>query len=144
VVPLTELVAGEATVVWRLNLLMLLLALAALTASTLGLVSTTTAGVVERSREFGLLRALGATSSQLATLLLTESLVVALAGGALGWLLGTATAVAIRGDAFASPAAAQPLLLPLALLVAAVVAVAGTIGPMRLALRFDPIEALRA
>jgi putative ABC transport system permease protein len=144
VVPLTELVAGEATVVWRLNLLMLLLALAALTASTLGLVSTTTAGVVERSREFGLLRALGATSSQLATLLLTESLVVALAGGALGWLLGTVTAVAIRGEAFASPAAAQPLLLPLALLVAAVVAVAGTVGPMRLALRFDPIEALRA
>src|SRR5262249_20885128 len=37
VVPLTELVAGEASVVGRLNLLMLLLALAALTASTLGL-----------------------------------------------------------------------------------------------------------
>ena len=144
VVPLTELVAGEASVVWRLNLLMLLLALAALTASTLGLVSTTTAGVVERAREFGLMRALGATSAQLAALLLTESLLVALAGGALGWLLGTATAALIRGDAFAAPAAAQPLLLPVALLVAAAVAVAGTIGPMRMALRFDPIEALRA
>jgi putative ABC transport system permease protein len=144
VVPLTELVAGEAGVVWRLNLLMLLLALAALTASTLGLVSTTTAGVVERAREFGLMRALGATSAQLAVLLLTESLLVALAGGALGWLLGTATAAGIRGDAFAAPAAAQPLLLPAALLVAAVVAVAGTVGPMRLALRFHPIEALRA
>jgi len=144
VVPLTELVAGEAGVVWRLNLLMLLLAVAALTASTLGLVSTTTAGVVERAREFGLMRALGATSAQLAVLLLTESLVVALAGGALGWLIGTGTAVAIRGEAFAAPASAQPLLLPAALLVAAVVAVAGTIGPMRLALRFHPIEALRA
>jgi putative ABC transport system permease protein len=144
VVPLTELVAGEAGVVWRLNLLMLLLALAALTASTLGLVSTTTAGVVERAREFGLMRALGATSAQLAVLLLTESLLVALAGGAFGWLLGTITAAAIRGDAFAAPAATQPLLLPIALLVAAAVAVAGTIGPMRLALRFDPIEALRA
>jgi putative ABC transport system permease protein len=144
VVPLTELVAGEASVVWRLNLLMLLLALAALVASTLGLVSTTTAGVVERAREFGLMRALGATSAQLAVLLLTESLLVALAGGALGWLLGTATAAAIRGDAFAAPAAAQPLLLPAALLVAAAVAVAGTIAPMRMALRFDPIEALRA
>jgi len=144
VVPLTELVAGEASVVWRLNLLMLLLALAALTASTLGLVSTTTAGVVERAREFGLMRALGATSGQLASLLLSESLLVALAGGALGWLLGTATAALIRGDAFAAPAAAQPLLLPAALLVAAAVAVAGTVGPMRVALRFDPIEALRA
>jgi len=143
VVPLTELVAGEASVVRRLNLLMLLLAMAALTASTLGLVSTTTAGVVERAREFGLMRSLGATSGQLAVLLLAESLWVSLAGGALGWLLGTATAAAIRGDAFAAPTAAQPLLLPLALLVAAVVAVAGTLAPLRLALRYDPVEALR-
>src|SRR5262245_37952505 len=143
VVPLTELVAGEASVVRRLNLLMLLLAAAALTASTLGLVSTTTAGVVERAREFGLMRSLGATSGQLAVLLLAESLCVSLAGGALGWLLGTATAAAIRGDAFAAPTAAQPLLLPVALLVAAGVAVAGTLAPLRLALRFDPVEALR-
>jgi len=143
VVPLTELVAGEASVVRRLNLLMLLLAAAALTASTLGLVSTTTAGVVERAREFGLMRSLGATSGQLAVLLLAESLCVSLAGGALGWLLGTATAAAIRGDAFAAPTAAQPLLLPIALLVAAVVAVAGTLAPLQLALHFDPVEALR-
>ena len=149
VVPLAELVAGEANVVRRLHLLMLLLALAALTASTLGLLSTTTASVVERAREFGLMRALGATSGQLALLLLAESLWVSLAGGALGWLLGTAAAVAIRGQAFAAPGQpllgsyAQPLLLPVALLVAAVVAVAGTVGPLRIALRFDPVEALR-
>ena len=149
VVPLTELVAGEAGVVRRLHLLMLLLALAALAASTLGLVSTTTATVVERAREFGLMRALGATSTQLAVLLLTESLCVSLAGGAIGWLLGTAAAVAIRGGAFATPGHAlhaeptQTLLLPVALLVAAVVAVAGTVGPLRLALKFDPVEALR-
>ena len=143
VVPLTELVAGEASVVRRLHLLMLLLALAALTASTLGLVSTTTATVVERAREFGLMRALGATSAHVALLLLVESLCVSLAGGALGWVAGTAAAAAIRGSAFAAPAATQPLLLPVALLAAAAVAVAGTLAPLRLALRFDPVESLR-
>jgi len=142
-VPLIETVAGEAGVVGRLHLLMLLLALAALTASTLGLVSTTTATVVERARELGLLRALGATSRQIAGLLLAETLLVSLAGGALGWLAGTGTAVIIRGEAFAAPAAAQPLLLPVALAVAAVVGFAGTLGPLRLALRLDPVEALR-
>ena len=143
VVPMTELVAGEAAVVRRLHLLMLLLALAALTASTLGLLSTTTATVVERAREFGLMRALGATSAQLSLLLLSETLLVSLAGGGLGWLAGTGVAAAIRGDAFAAPAAAQPLLLPAALLVAAAIAVAGTLGPLRLALRLDPVEVLR-
>src|SRR5262249_51277126 len=39
VVPMTEVLAGEAMVVQRLNLLMLLLALASLAASTLGLLS---------------------------------------------------------------------------------------------------------
>jgi len=143
VVPVTELLAGEAGVVRRLNLLMLLLALAALAASTLGLLSTTTATVVERGREFGLMRALGATSSQLALLLLAETLVVSLAGGALGWAVGTAAATAIRGQAFAGPAAAQPLLLPAAMLVAVAIAVAGTLAPLRVALRMDPVEVLR-
>jgi putative ABC transport system permease protein len=143
VVPVTELVAGEAGVVGRLHLLMLLLALAAITASTLGLASTTTATVVERAREFGLMRAMGATSTQLATLLLAETLLVSLLGGALGWLAGTGAAALIRGDAFAAPASAQPLLLPAALAVAACVALAGTLGPLRLALRLDPVQVLR-
>ncbi len=143
VVPMTEMVAGEAGVVRRLHLLMLLLALAALTASTLGLVSTTTATVVERAREFGLMRALGATSAQLAALLLAETLLVSLLGGAFGWLAGTGAAAMIRGDAFAAPATAQLLLLPAALLVAGAVALAGTLGPLRLALRLDPVTVLR-
>jgi putative ABC transport system permease protein len=143
VIPMTELVAGEAAVVRRLHLLMLLLAAAALTASTLGLLSTTTATVVERAREFGLMRALGATSSQLALLLLAETLLVSLAGGGFGWLAGTGAAAAIRGSAFAAPVAAQPLLLPAALLVAAGIAVAGTLAPLRVALRLDPVEVLR-
>ena len=143
VVPMTELVAGEAGVVYRLHLLMLLLALAAIVASTLGLASTTTATVVERAREFGLMRAMGANSAQLASLLLAETLFVSLAGGALGWLAGTGAAALIRGDAFAAPASAQPLLLPAALAVAAGVALAGTLGPLRLALRLDPVEVLR-
>lgn len=143
VVPMTEVVAGEAGVVDRLHLLMLLLALAALTASSLGLLSTTTATVVERAREFGLMRALGATSTQLAALLLAETLLVSLAGGALGWLAGTGTAALIRGEAFAAPAAAQPLLLPAALVVAVLVALAGTLAPLRQALRLDAVEVLR-
>lgn len=143
VVPMTEVVAGEAGVVDRLHLLMLLLALAALTASSLGLLSTTMATVVERAREFGLMRALGATKAQLALLLLAETLCVSLAGGALGWLAGTGAAALIRGEAFAAPAAAQPLLLPAALVVAVLVALAGTLAPLRLALRLDPVEVLR-
>jgi putative ABC transport system permease protein len=142
VLPMTEVVSGEAGVVHRLNLLMLLLALAALTSSSLGLLSTTTATVMERAREFGLMRALGATSSQLATLLLVETLLVSLAGGALGWLAGTGAAVLIRGEAFAT-------LRPPSRCCCRLARGGGARGPrghtrtLRIALRMDPVEVLR-
>ena len=142
VLPMTEVVAGEGVVVGRLNLLMLLLALAALTASILGLLSTSMAAVIERGVELGLLRAIGATSRQIAALLLGETVLVSLAGGVIGWALGTAVAMAIRGGTFGT-AAFSPLLLPLALLVSLGVALLGTIAPLRVALRLEPTEALR-
>ena len=143
VLPMTELVAGEGVVVSRLNLLMLLLALAALTASALGLFSTSTAGVVERRAELGLLRALGATSGQIASLLLGETLLVSLGGGALGFLLGVGGAALIRGHTFGRAVDFPALLFPVALVLSLALALAGTLGPLRLALRVDPARVLR-
>jgi len=143
VLPLAEVVAGEAQVVGRLNLLLLLLALAALAAATLGLISTTTATVVERRVEIGLLRSLGASSRQLATLLVTETALISCLGGALGWVIGGAGAVLVRGQTFGQGGAFEPLLLPVAIGLALAVAFFGTIGPLRLALGLDPATVLR-
>ena len=143
VLPMTEVVTGEGRVVERLNLLMLLLALAALTASTLGLLSTTTATVVERAAELGLMRALGASGVQIGVLLLGETVLVSLLGGALGFWLGSAGAAAIRGNTFGTASPIQPLLLPVALALSAMLAFLGTIAPLRLALRLDPATVLR-
>lgn len=144
VLPMTEVIAGEGRVVERLNLLMLLLALAALTASTLGLLSTTAATVVERAPEIGLLRALGATGPQLAGLVLGETLLVALPGGALGWLLGGLAAGLIRGEALGGSSPLHVVLLPMALGAALGLALLGTVVPLRIALRVDPVAVLKA
>jgi putative ABC transport system permease protein len=143
VLPLAEVVAGEALVVSRLNFMLLMLALAALASATLGMVATTSATVVERRVEIGLLRSLGATSRQLATLLLGETLLVSLAGGAAGWLLGSLAAALVRGRTFGEGSIMEPVLLPLALSVALAVAFLGTLAPMRMALRLDPSTVLR-
>ena len=143
VLPLAEVVAGEGMVVSRLNFLLLLLALAALAAATLGLIATTTATVVERGADIGLLRSLGASSRQLAALLMGETVLVSLAGGATGWLLGSLAAAAVRGRTFGEGGMLEPLLLPLALALALAVAIIGTLGPLRMALRLDPATVLR-
>lgn len=143
VLPATERIAGEAHVVKRLTLLMVLLAGAALTASTLGLLSTTTATVVERSTELALLRAVGASPRQLAALLLGETALVSLCGGLLGWGAGSLVATAIRGGSLGEGGSFQPMLLPVALVIACVVGGLGTLAPLRIALRLDPARVLR-
>jgi putative ABC transport system permease protein len=143
VLPMTELVAGEASVIERLNLLMLLLGLAALTASTLGLLSTTTATVMERRVEIGLLRSIGASSRQLAALLFGETLLVSSLGGVLGWAAGSGAALLVRGESFGAVGAMRPLLLPVAVVLAIAVATLGTLGPLRLAIRVEPATVLR-
>lgn len=143
VLALAEVVAGEALVVSRLNFLLLLLALAALAAATLGLVATTTATVVERGVEIGLLRSIGATSRQLAALLMGETTLVSLSGGAIGWLLGSLAAALVRGRTFGEGSVLEPILLPVALAVALAVAFLGTLAPLRMALRLDPATVLR-
>lgn len=143
VLPASEALEGEGHVVRRLNLLMVLLALAALAASTLGLLSTSAATVVERGVELGLMRALGASARQIAALLLCETLLVSVAGGALGWAFGSLAAAAIRGQSFGAGGGMQPLLLPVAIAVALVVGLLGTLAPLRMALRLDAAAVLR-
>jgi putative ABC transport system permease protein len=143
VLPMSEVLAGEGRVVERLDLLMVLLGLAALTASTLGLLSTTAATVVERRVEIALMRSLGATSRQLGALLFGETLMVAALGGVVGWALGSLAARLVHGGSFGASGAARPLLLPVAVLLAILVATLGTLGPLRVALRIEPARVLR-
>ncbi len=143
VLPLTEVIAGEARVVSRLQRVMIALAALGLLVSVLGLISTVTATVIEREVELSLLRALGASAGGLGTVLLGETLLIAGAGGAIGWLLGSLAAWLIRGSAFGTQPSFHFLMLPVAVVLAALVALAGTLGPLRLALRLDPARVLR-
>ncbi len=56
----------------------------------LGVINTLSLSVIERTREIGLLRAVGVTRRQLRTMIRLESVVVAVLGGVLGTVLGVA------------------------------------------------------
>ncbi|MGW1553443.1 ABC transporter permease [Streptomyces sp. NPDC002346] len=131
-----------------LTLVYALLALAVLIA-LLGIANTLTLAIHERTRELGLLRAVGQTRSQLRTMVRWESVLVAafgtagglLLGGFLGWVLVKASEGA--GDtpfAFALP--------PTRLLVVALVGItAGALAgwrPARRAARLDVLRAIAA
>jgi putative ABC transport system permease protein len=141
--PVRQMVEAEGNIVHRLNLLMLLLSLAALVGAALGVTSTMTASVVERTPEIALARALGATRGAVLRFLVSEALVIALAGGLIGGLLGILLAQIAGRAAFGVNVPFHPLVLPLGLLVACMVAAAGSWAPFRRAAQLSPAQALK-
>lgn len=142
--PVAQLVRGEGRLVGRLNLLMLLLTGAALAAAVLGVMSTMVAGVVDRTPEIALLRALGATTPAVGRLFLGEALVIALVGGALGVGIGYGLAQVIGRGTFGTAVEPHPLLFPAGLALAVAVCLVGAWLPLRRAAAIDPARALKA
>jgi putative ABC transport system permease protein len=132
----TEDMAGFITVVYGMLILAIVIAL-------LGIANTLSLAVHERTRELGLLRAVGATRPQIRSMVRWESVIVAVFGtggglglGAfLGWGLGSAL-----GNPFAPPA----VQLAVIAVVGAVAGALAAIRPARRAARLAILSAISA
>ena len=138
-----QVAQNEGAVLTRIEGLMLLLTLAALVASALAVSAAMTTAMLQRRREVGLMKALGAGNPAIAAVFLAESAILALAGGGIGLLAGMAMARQIGKSIFGSAIGFDPVLLPLVLGLAVLVTFAGSAAAIRRALRFDPVIVLR-
>jgi putative ABC transport system permease protein len=127
-----------------LNLVYGLLALAVIIA-LIGIANTLVLSVYERTRELGLLRAVGTTRGQLRSIVRLESLVISLVGAieglALGMLFGWAIVAAMHSQGVTH------LVFPVAELVALAVlaglaGIVAAISPSRRAARLDILKAV--
>lgn len=125
-----------------LNILYVLLALSVVV-SLFGIVNTLVLTVFERTRELGMLRAIGLTRRQVRRMIRHESVITALIGGAIGIVLGLALAslLAARLDevSFAVPVGQ----LVVFAVVSVIVGIFAAIWPARRAARLNPLEALQ-
>jgi putative ABC transport system permease protein len=125
-----------------LNVLYLLLALSIII-SLFGIVNTLVLSVFERTRELGMLRAIGMTRWQVRAMISFESVITALIGAVIGIALGIALAglLAARLDfvAFSVPVGSVILFA----VAAIVVGLLAAIFPARRAAKLNPLEALQ-
>jgi putative ABC transport system permease protein len=98
--------------------------------------------VVERTREIGVRRAIGATRSHIRWQFLTEAVLLSLGGGILGVLLGMSIAKAIAVFS-PMPTLVRPALIVAGLLISVVTGVLAGVIPAWRASKLAPVEALR-
>jgi putative ABC transport system permease protein len=109
----------------------------------IGIMNIMLANVLERRREIGLLRALGARQRDIVRRFLREAVVICASGAAIGLLFGAALAYAIAKFA-AWQVAWPPLLILGSTLLCALIGLAFAVYPARQAAQLDPIAAIRA
>jgi putative ABC transport system permease protein len=125
----------------------------ALAVASLGIINTLVMAILERRREIGVLKALGASDRDVRKLFFAEAGVMGLAGGlfgvVLGWAIGRAiqlaTMIYLKRQGMNPPNIwSVPWWLVLgAIGFAVVVSLASGIYPASRAARLDPVEALR-
>ena len=109
----------------------------------IGIMNIMLANVLERRREIGLLRALGARQRDIVQRFLREAVVICASGAGIGLAFGAALAYLIA--AFAGWQVAWPPLLILAsTALCALIGLAFAVYPARQAALLDPIAAIRA
>lgn len=116
----------------------------------LGISSVLVVSVVQKQREIGILRAMGAGRRRIMTVFLLQGGLVGLAGSVLGSVLAFGLLV-VFSHIFKSPdgsplfsAQLDPMLVLLASVVACGVGLAAAAIPARSAARMDPVQAIRA
>jgi putative ABC transport system permease protein len=134
---------SEGRILSHVSTLLWIVTLAALLAAALAVAATSATTVIERRGEIGIMKAIGATNATVAGLFLAEQLMLAIVGGAIGFVCGAALARILGASVFGTPAAPRLVLLPVTLGIAAIVALLGSLVPLRRAARFDPAPILR-
>jgi putative ABC transport system permease protein len=139
---------SEGNVLKRISGLMWLISAAALLAAGFAVSAAMATAILERRGEIGLMRSLGASKGAIALLFYSETGLLAVLAGSLGYLAGSGLAAWLgarifRGDGGAAESALIPVLLPVVVALALVVAIAGSTPSIRAALRIEPSAILR-
>jgi putative ABC transport system permease protein len=138
-----QVAQNEGNVLSRITGLMLLITLAALFTSGLAVSAAMATAMFERRTEVGLMKALGAGHASLSSIFITESVLLACAGGVVGFLLGALLTREIGREIFGSSIDVQPVLLPVILGISIAVTFGGSAVAIRRAVKYDPVLALR-
>jgi putative ABC transport system permease protein len=140
---LSAILAAAKSISFVLSLVLLLVSTIALVISGIGIMNIMLVTVTERTREIGLRMAVGASRREILIQFLTEAVIISLAGGVLGILLGVAMPLSVQffTDDINIPISLTSIMV--AFSVSCVVGLVFGMLPANRASKLNPTEALR-
>jgi putative ABC transport system permease protein len=135
-------VTGLGAILTALTLALAAIAAISLAVAGIGIMNVMLVSVSERTREVGLLKAVGAGARQVLGLFLAEAVLLSTAGGLLGLAAGAAAVEGLVALYPGLPAQPPAWAVASALLLSITVGVVFGVLPARRAMRLDPVAAL--
>ena len=125
-----------------LNSFLLVLALISLFVGSIGIMNIMLVTVTERTREIGIMKSVGYSSSNVLSLFLLESIMVSFFGGVVGTAIGGMGAYILE-SALKLPPVFPLKLIEIGILVSVLVGITAGLYPARKAALMNPVDALR-
>ena len=140
--PVRQIAESEGKILDKTQLLMLLITVLSLLSAALGVSNLVSANIMERSRELGLLKAIGATDLSVIILVLAEIFIAGCIGGVAGYFLGLGLAQIIGSTVFGSGIANNIVVIPIVSVLMLLVLLIGSLPAIRMLLSLQPAEVL--
>jgi len=141
--PIRKVSYSEGRILDKIKGLMAIIAVIILSVTTLCAMTTLIAVVSERTREIGLMKAIGADDRNIVLQFLAETLIIALAGVAAGLLAGFMLAQILGQAVFGSFISFRWAVLPMTLVPSLCASLLAAALPVRMAVRIVPAQVLK-
>ncbi len=127
----------------KVKLLMIMVTAVVLISAGSSVTGTMSTTVLERSKEIGLMKAMGGTRWEVMLIFCGEAAMLGVLGGLGGYLFGSAIAQFITRTVFSASAEFIPWFAVVSLGVSIFLALLGSLGPMISVFKLDPVRSLR-
>ena len=138
-----QVAQAEQNLLGKIQGLMIFVTIGVLMASLLSIAGTMTTTVLQRRKEIGIMKAIGAVNNEIAKLFLSEATIFGILGGILGLIAGFGLAQLIGITVFSTPVKLAGPVIPLTLVSACLMVWLASARPVLQAVSVEPASILR-